>query len=223
MFRTTPLVAMLFASLAAGKPAYAAGNDITRHSPAETSKSFPLPSVDSEQMIRLVPTGEDRPSISAPELRLASAELEQSTTKRKARPVSRLKNPLIVQGPPWPCASELEAFSQARVSKGRRGFSAGEYWQQFNFGAILVLQNSSQRLVQGGYLDFVASTTGVRPASVDSNNPLWEGFFRNARAMQNLSASFVAQSAAWGDDAEARTDNLVGACVARYLAENARN
>ncbi len=139
----------------------------------------------------------------------------------------RLTNPLIVQGPPWPCASEIEQYMQAWVRRAGGGYKTpGGYWGAFAFSVVRVLMNGSEGTLHHFHEQYVARVPGAQSQPVVftfNGYPYREGFFRNASSMQALSTSY--QNAAAGEirGGEAEAGQMMNACIARYLADNARD
>lgn len=152
--------------------------------------------------------------------------IERTLEPSKTRPVAttgRVTNPLIVQGPPWPCAGEIDAYIAASRYRARGGgiLSAQQYWADFQYSPIRILVNSGERTLAHFHNQYVSGTSGASSQSLTFNG-LREGFFRNARSMLALASSYDAARAE-----EARggggSGSAMNACIARYLATNARD
>lgn len=156
--------------------------------------------------------------------------IERTLEPSKTRPVAstgRVLNPLIVQGPPWPCADAIGVYMQAvsRRTQGRGLKTPQGYWNVFGNSPVRLLLDGFPSITTHGHDRYLASVPGAhaQPVVFTINGYQFrEGFFRNAQSMRALSASFEAgRQSSPGDEWGAGLG--LNACVARYLAENARD
>jgi hypothetical protein len=157
-----------------------------------------------------------------------SGDLVQRTLgPAKMKPAGRVINPLVVQGPPWPCSNEMNLHMQAWVRRAGGGYKSPDaYWREFGFSPIRVLFNSNAatRKLIGLHNEYMATAANVQlqPVVFTYNGyEFREGFFRNARSMQSLSKSLESDSSYEAPGGEAAASLMMNACIARYLAENA--
>lgn len=155
--------------------------------------------------------------------------IERTLGPGTLRPTGRIINPLVVQGPPWICSGEIDAFMAAwgRRTGGRGMRSAAQYWEQFRFNAIAALAYASSSPVRELYRQYEASSPNLASQPVayrdDYGQQYREGYFRSRAAMRQLAETFDSAARYDTPGSEGATAMGIGACVARYLEANARD
>jgi hypothetical protein len=137
-------------------------------------------------------------------------------------------NPLIVQGPPWPCEPEIEAYigAVARRGGGADVVSAAGYWQGMRYSRVQAIFYGSPRGTIQMYQQYTANNPNVLWGSVVFNYqgvPLLEGYFRNRAAMNQLAGMFQQIRTYDSPGSETQTLAAIAECAARYLEANAKD
>lgn len=136
-------------------------------------------------------------------------------------------DPLVVRGPPWPCSREIETFMAAwgRRTGGQGVLSPDAYWQRFGYSPVRVLLYATSAPTRDLHQQYIARTPNALSQPVvytDYGIQYREGFFRSREEMQRLGNAF-ANNQARNPGGEVGGAMGIGACVARHLADNARN